>query len=128
MAFKKGYTPHNKGMKGFKTTGTFWNKGIERPEITGENHPNWLGGKSFEPYSLEFNKSLKRRIRRRDKCVCQLCWRGEKEFKRKLSIHHIDYNKQNCKDNNLTTLCTSCNNKVNYNRHDWTKHFKEMYE
>ena len=40
MAFKKGYTPHNKGVKGFRTSGSFkkgmipWNKGIPHSDET----------------------------------------------------------------------------------------------
>ena len=40
----------------------------------------------------------------------------KQEFKKILAIHHIDYNKKNNKEENLITLCRSCNVKVNFNR------------
>ena len=38
----------------------------------------------------------------------------------KLCIHHINYNKKDCKPKNLITLCKSCNSKANYDR-EWHK-------
>ena len=46
-------------------------------------------------------------------------------MKRKLGIHHIDYNKQNCLETNLTTLCNECNIRVNSNRKYWKEYFKK---
>lgn len=81
-----------------------------------ENHWNWQGGKSFEPYSIEFNENLKEQVRNRDKRICQICKNDKKQNNnRKLTIHHIDSNKKNCKKENLLTLCLSCNNKVSFN-------------
>lgn len=94
----------------------------------GNKNPNWKGGISFEPYASEWTNKLKEQIRKRDNYKCQLCYKTQKEeFKdinRKLSIHHIDYNKKNCKDNNLITLCNKCNSKVNFNRKWWKFIFK----
>src|SRR3990167_173329 len=63
----------------------------------GENAPAWQGGKSFEPYSHLFNQQLKDRIRVRDNFICQLCNIPELECSHCLAIHHIDYDKNNCK-------------------------------
>ena len=41
-----------------------------------------------------------------------------------LHTHHIDYNKENCEENNLTALCNGCNARVNFNRGYWTSFFK----
>ena len=41
-----------------------------------------------------------------------------------LTVHHIDYDKENCKENNLITLCKQCNSRVNFNRKYWTNYFK----
>lgn len=61
-------------------------------------------------------------IKQRDnyKCQNEECWGKSK----KLIIHHIDYNKKNCEDKNLITLCYSCNTRADYNR----KYWKEYYE
>lgn len=42
---------------------------------------------------------------------------------RVLSIHHIDYNKENCSESNLITLCNQCHARTNYNRDYWQKHY-----
>ena len=82
----------------------------------GKDNPAWINGISFKPYTFEFNSSLKQKIRKRDNFTCQCCGITEKEYFRALDIHHIDYNKQNCKEDNLITLCVSCNVKANGNK------------
>lgn len=99
----------------------------------GQNNPNWQNGKSFEPYSSEFNEILKEKIRQRDNYTCQNCEFTNEEhliiYNESLSIHHIDYNKKNCNENNLITLCKQCNVRANYNRNCWINLYKEkMYE
>ncbi len=91
--------------------------------LKGENSPCWLGGISFIPYCFKFNAKLKECIRERDNRTCQLC--GITENGRKLSIHHIHYDKPNC-DPDLITLCTGCNTKVNHNREHWEAVFMEL--
>lgn len=92
----------------------------------GENNGNWLGGKSFEPYTKEFNKQIRVLIKVRDAYTCQLCGIPERETYRTLPIHHIDYNKGNSLPTNLICLCPSCNSKVNYNREYWTDYFRKL--
>lgn len=92
----------------------------------GEKSPQWLGGISFEPYSSEFNKQLKEKIRQRDNFTCWKCSKAQKEENRKLAIHHIDYNKKNCSESNLISLCRSCNVKVNFNRGYWITFFQNI--
>ena len=82
---------------------------------------NWQGGKSFEVYPIEFSKKLKHCIRKRDGFTCQICKRHQSLFKTKLSIHHIDYNKKNCNESNLISLCIDCHTKTNFNRDYWYK-------
>jgi hypothetical protein len=95
-----------------------------------ENHPNWLGGLSRLPYTIEFNASLKESIRDRDEHKCQKCLKSEKleieEFNKCLSIHHIDYNKENCEPDNLISLCCKCNTEVNKNGDYWFAYFTEI--
>lgn len=91
----------------------------ERP--FGILNPAWNGGISFEPYSPKFNKKLKTLIKERDNYKCLLC------NKRKiLCVHHINYNKKDCRPENLITLCRSCNSKVNGKRKYWEKYFKNI--
>ena len=98
--------------------------------MLGENNPNWNGGISFEEYPQEFNKELKEYIRQRDNYICQGCWKTEEEEiktrSQNLSIHHIDYNKKNCQENNLITVCHSCNARANYNRSKWTIFYQNL--
>lgn len=102
---------------------------IERKE---KGNPNWQNGISFELYTQEFNNELKEKIRQRDNYTCQLCGKTQKQESktrnRKLSVHHIDYDKENCDKSNLITLCSSCNSKVNRNRDYWFAYFTYIME
>ena len=91
----------------------------------GENCFNWQGGKSFEPYGVDFNNNKKELVRSRDNHKCQECGVPEMECNNKLSVHHIDYDKQNNDPINLISLCHSCHMKTNINREYWKLYFKE---
>lgn len=95
--------------------------------VAQEGNPNWKGGVSFEPYSTDWTKELRLYIRTRDNFTCQLCNMTEIEsliqMGRILTVHHIDYNKQNCDKSNLITTCAKCNSKANSNRDYWIKYF-----
>ena len=92
----------------------------------GEEHPHWNDGSSFEPYGIEFNKSLKEQIRKRDGYVCQCCGISEEELGCALSVHHIDYDKMNNEENNLISLCNSCHAYTNHNRDVWKTYFENI--
>lgn len=102
-------------------------KHIKKLVGRGKNNPNWRGGISKTGYSYKFNSILKEQVRKRDNYKCQLCGKSQEQelnkLNRKLAIHHIDYNKDNCKGNNLVTLCTQCNSLVNFNRDYWFAYF-----
>jgi hypothetical protein len=97
----------------------------------GKNHGNWLGGISKLPYAFEFDNILKESIRQRDNYTCRKCGIQQKElnsYHKKLTIHHIDYNKCNCKNKNLISLCHGCNSQVNFNRDYWFAYFTYIME
>lgn len=93
----------------------------------GERNPGWNGGSSFLPYSQDWTDDLRDAVRKRDKYRCRLCNRSQDEFKTKLDVHHIDYDKENCDPNNLITLCKSCHIKTNRNREKWEIYFKGFF-
>lgn len=119
---------------------SYWKGGLPNCEICGKelndyrskicrscmqkgNHPNWMGGKSFEPYGVEFNDKLKGQIRERDSFTCQECGQTEKLLGYKLDIHHIDFDKQNNNPSNLLSLCRSCHRKTYFHRKRWIEYF-----
>lgn len=83
----------------------------------------WRGGISFESYSIDWTETLKKSIRERDRYICQICGKSQIEelenIERKLTVHHIDYNKKNCDPKNLITVCCECHGKTNVNRIYW---------
>jgi len=87
----------------------------------GINNPMWRGGVSYEPYSVDWNITIKRAIRERDHYVCQLC--KEPQGDEALSVHHIDYDKKNCNPDNLIALCRKCHAKTQINRDYWKEYF-----
>ena len=98
----------------------------------GKNAPNYIHGKGYEPYISEFTDKLKKQIRHRDNYTCQKCGMTEEEhltiYKKILEIHHIDYDKENCNEENLITLCKQCNVKANFNRDYWYAYFRYIME
>ena len=88
-----------------------------------EKHSNWQGGKSYEPYTIDFDKEIKQLVLELRGNTCFLCGSNEGV----VCIHHIDYNKQNSNDiTNLIPLCRSCHMKTNYNRGYWKNFFKNF--
>lgn len=84
----------------------------------------YFGYKDSIEYPKEFNDKLKKLIKLRDNFICQLC--EEEILPSLLHIHHIDYNKDNCKTDNLISLCSSCHPKTNFNREQWKYYFKDL--
>lgn len=101
-----------------------WNKGL-RGVQSGPKAPNWQGGISFEPYAPEFNKEFKQIILERDNYTCQdpNCII---ENPKRLSVHHIDYNKKNNNPENLIILCEFCHCKTNGKNK--RQYFTEFYQ
>ena len=90
-------------------------------KYTKEKHPNWKGGKSFEPYPLCWTKELRQAIRQRDNFTCQVCGKYPA-----FEVHHIDYNKESCEPDNLITLCKNCHSKTNFKREYWKIYFQNL--
>lgn len=126
----KHYKVWNAGTKGLckpnqcsfkkgehKSVGTEFVKG----ELVREKHYNWQGGISAEPYPFDFGKALKELIKKRDGYKCRICGNGNVV----LSVHHIDYKKDNLSPDNLVSLCKPCHGKTNFNRGQWIGYFTE---
>ena len=94
-------------------------------KFTGENHPNWKGGISGRKYCYKFNNKFREAVRERDDYTCQLCGYEQKLDGRRLSIHHIHYDKENCYPD-VVTLCCSCNSRVNGDRDYWEEYFENQ--
>lgn len=75
-------------------------------------HPNWQGGKSYEPYPLGWTKTFREQIRQRDNYRCRMCGVPEIECNKKLHVHHVDCDKKNLTLSNLITLCNRCHMKI----------------
>lgn len=91
----------------------------------GDKHPNWQGGISFEPYCVKFNEEFKEYIRLKFDNKCFLCPTTQAENGKKLSVHHVNYNKKcGCDGDetcNFVPLCKKCHAKTNFNRDYWQK-------
>jgi hypothetical protein len=96
----------------------------------GKNNGNYIDGRSYEDYPVEFTEQLKEEIRERDNYTCQGedCSMTYEEhliiYGRNLHVHHIDYNKENCDKINLITLCQQCNLRANANRDYWIEFYQ----
>ncbi len=106
-------------------------KGIKNPKLSelnklkiGNKNPVWQGGLSFIPYTKEFNKKFKQLIRERDNYICLKCGKQQNQQKKKLTIHHINYDKTITTLKNCCSLCTRCNSEVNFNRNHWQIFFQ----
>ena len=95
---------------------------------SGTNNSNYVHGNGYKRYPLVFNNRLKNKIRKRQNYTCQNCKISENKYGQKLSIHHIDYNKENCAEINLITVCNLCNVKANYNRDYWFAYYTYIME
>lgn len=95
----------------------------------GEKSYMWKGGMSFEPYCILFDNNFKERIREYWNRKCILCDKNEIDNRKKLSVHHVTYNKDVCCDDSphlFVPLCVSCHAKTNHNRAYWENKFKRI--
>lgn len=101
-----------------------WQNPERRILTSSHNHWNWMGGISKKSSYSSYFRYIRYLIKLRDNFQCQLCGVGEEKLPYELCVHHIDFNKKNNSEDNLLTLCRSCNSKVNLNRERWTKNLK----
>ncbi|GKW21876.1 hypothetical protein PEC302107_36050 [Pectobacterium araliae] len=91
--------------------------------MKGDGNPNWSGGLSRLPYPWDFRETSKKVIER-DGFVCQNP--GCDGADERLTTHHINYNKQDCRQENLICLCSSCNSKANFGRREWQVFYESL--
>ena len=87
----------------------------------GISYDEWESFISEQKYCLLFNEKFKEKIRERYNRKCFLCSELEKDNKQKLSVHHVNYNKD-CLCGSIcefVPLCKSCHSKTNHNRKYW---------
>jgi hypothetical protein len=83
----------------------------------GEDNPAWNGGISFGKYCPKFNREFKERVRAYFDYKCLGC--GTPQNGERLTVHHIQYNKQTCCDDTIplfAPLCRSCHGQSNFER------------
>ena len=106
-----------------------WNRDVRIERIRkvasaaiGEKNHNWRGGLSFNPYPVDFSKTLKRDIRSRYDNKCFLC--GTENINGyALDVHHINYDKNDLRPENLIPLCRTCHGKTGEHREYYQNYF-----
>jgi 5-methylcytosine-specific restriction endonuclease McrA len=97
----------------------------------GKKNPSWKGGISFEPYCQKFTKEFKERVRAFFGYQCQECGHVWQLGETRLAVHHVNFRKDSCCNENLiplfVPLCSgNCHSKTNGNRPFWEYWFTEM--
>lgn len=91
----------------------------------GEKAPNWKGGITNHPYCEKWTPKLREEIRNKYNRKCYNCGKDEKDNKYrsgkqcKLSVHHVDNDKQQGCDGKkwkLVPLCLHCHIKLHWNK------------
>ena len=106
--------------------------GFQKGQNSKEKNVHWIDGRSYSNplYSGDWTDTLREAIRQRDNYICQECGTHQDELTgrfKKLDVHHIDYNKENCNPDNLISLCKKCHMKTNGSRDYWYNHFNFIY-
>lgn len=90
---------------------------------SGENNPSWKGGLSRIPYPYNW-ANISKSIIERDGAICMNPNCGEKN--KRITVHHIDYDKMNCNPENLITVCDTCNSVANFGRKRWFMYYMDI--
>jgi hypothetical protein len=112
------------------------NNPMKRPEVRakfmGERNRRWNGGSSFEPYCPKFTKEFKERVRAFWVYKCGNCGKPQEKNGRKLHVHHVNYRKDTCCNEEVARqfipLCNSCHSGSNNNREEWEQKFSQLIE
>jgi hypothetical protein len=92
----------------------------------------WYGSVKYydgPQYCEKWTENLRERVRAFFDYVCIEC--GTPQNGKKLSVHHVWYNKKLCCDDtprSLVPLCGPCHNKTNTNRDYWSNYFQEIID
>lgn len=100
---------------------------VAKERMSGESHWNWRGGNNL--YPLEWNDELQEEIRNRDNRTCQFpdCEYADIGKSRRLDVHHINGDKNNCESANLISMCHKHHMLVEANSpRDWEDYFYEI--
>lgn len=96
-------------------------------EMKGNKTHLWKGGITSYKYCEKFNNDFKTRCRafwtdKLGEYKCPICGKTHEEEGRHLSVHHINYNKENGCNNHkglFIPTCNSCHGKTNSHREWW---------
>lgn len=96
---------------------------LKSKSVSGVNNPNWCGGISRLPYPWNF-KEISRNIIFKFNGICQnpSCNGHDK----RMTTHHINYIKSDCREENLIALCSSCNSRANFGRQKWMAFYQSL--
>ena len=89
----------------------------------------WRGGISFGKYCPKFNNEFKERVRNYFGRCCYVCGKNEADNGKRLDVHHVNYQKMACCEEDVkplfVPLCVSCHSKTHYDREYWEEFFTE---
>lgn len=104
----------------------FCNRKCSGSYYSGERNNKYTGRTQGGIYPAVWTKELKDKIRKRDGNKCVICSRKPGRWEKKLHVHHIDENKENCDENNLVSLCNSCHRSVHFKTKELPKRYIDM--
>lgn len=102
----------------------FCSENCKHLHLIKEKHSCWEGGKSFEPYCIKFDNKFKEHVRDKFGRRCFMCNMSEHDNGKKLSVHHVSYDK-NCLCDGVTCefvpLCEKCHGRTNHDKKTWER-------
>ena len=111
--------------------GKYCSKKCKDLSNSGERSPRWKGGTTYFPYCSKFNKRRKEDVREFFGRKCLACGAEEIEFRKRLSVHHVDHDKEqgcNGKPFNLVPLCKNCHAKEIFREEEYKKYINKTLE